>query len=191
VIVAWLGIDAMVRGTGRVPWISLAGMVFGVPLIVAFTLRPVVHAGDERLVVRNPFRTITMTWPAVQLLRGGYTNEVYAEDKKYQLWSIPVSLRARKVANRHNARVRAGARPSRGLLGFGGSGEAAVGDDEEKRARADESMDELRELAERHGGGEAHGSTGDPGTVVVRWSYEILAPLAAGAVALIVLYLTR
>jgi hypothetical protein len=189
VIVAWLGVDALVRGTGRVPWISLAGLVFGVPLIVAFTLRPAVFAGEERLRVRNPFRTITMTWPAVQLLRGGYTNEVFAEDKKYQLWSIPVSLRARKAANRHNARLRAGVKPGRGLLGFGGGGDLAV-DPEEKRATSDESMDELRELAERHGGGEAHGSTGETGTVTISWAYEVLAPMALGAIALILLYAT-
>jgi PH (Pleckstrin Homology) domain-containing protein len=189
VVVAWLASDAIVRGTGRVPWITLAGLVFGVPLIVAFTLRPVVVAGEERLRIRNPFRTITMTWPAVQLLRGGYTNEVFAEDKKYQLWSIPVSLRARKSANRHNARVRAGVRPSRGLLGFGG-GDAVVGDDQEKRASSDESMDELREIAERHGGGESHGATGETGTVTVQWAYEVLVPTLIGAVALLVLYLT-
>ncbi len=189
VIVGWLGIDAVARGTGRVPWISLAGLVLGVPLIVALTLRPVVFADEERLRIRNPFRTITMTWPAVQLLRGGYTNEVFAEDKKYQLWSIPVSLRARKAANRHNARLHAGVRPGRGLLGFGGGGDV-VGDAEEKRATADESMDELRDLAERHGGGESYGSTGETGAVTVRWAYEVLAPIAVGALALVLLYVT-
>lgn len=190
VVVGWLGIDAIVRGTGHVPAISVAGLVFAVPLIVAFTLRPAVFAGDERLRVRNPFRKITITWPAVETVRAGYSNEVIADGRKFQLWSIPVSMRSRKTAQRHNQRVRAGLSPSRGVFGIGPRGPVTDADMTERRSESDKAIDELRQLAQQHGGGEAHGTSGETGEVTVRWAYEILAPVVVGAVALIVLYVT-
>ncbi|MGO4424824.1 PH domain-containing protein, partial [Streptomyces sp. MCAF7] len=63
---AWLGIDAMIRGEGRAPWLALAGLLFAVPLVIAFTVRPAVFAGQDRLRVRNPFRTITLPWGSVE-----------------------------------------------------------------------------------------------------------------------------
>lgn len=189
-IVAWLGIDAIVRGTGRVPWTAVAGMVFAVPLITAFTLRPAVFAGDERLRIRNPFRKISITWPAVETLRSGYSTEVVADGRKFQLWSIPVSMRSRKTAQRHNERVRAGRPPTRGVFGIGPRGPVTDADMSERRAESDKAIDELRTLARRHGGDDAHGTTGQTGTVTVRWAYEILAPALVGAVALVVLWTT-
>ncbi|HCA84748.1 MAG TPA: hypothetical protein DEQ61_04165, partial [Streptomyces sp.] len=112
-IAAWLGIDAMIRGDGRTPWYALAGMLFATPLVVAFTLRPAVFAGEDRLRVRNPFRTITLPWGAVDAVRAGYSSEVLADDRKYQMWAIPVSLRERKKAARQRARGAAGGAPGR------------------------------------------------------------------------------
>ena len=90
---AWLGIDAMIRGEGRAPWLALAGLLFAVPLVIAFTVRPAVFAGQDRLRVRNPFRTITLPWASVEAVRAGYSSEVLAGGAKYQMWAIPVSLR--------------------------------------------------------------------------------------------------
>lgn len=174
-ITLWLGIDAIVRGTGDTPWVALALLLLIVPLVVAFTLRPVVLAGDDRLLVRNLFRTVTAPWSAVEGLRSGYSTELFVEGKKYQLWAVPVSMRARKRAARAKTRAAAAGDPGATL----GSRPGAT---DSTRAWSDRVVDELRELAERHGGHE-----GAQGEVTVRWAYEVIAPAVAGAVVLIVL----
>ncbi len=101
----WLGGDALFVGHGRTPWLALATLLFAVPLVIAFTLRPAVLANDHRLRVRNPFRVVVLPWGSVAGFRSGFSNEVVVESgTKYQLWAIPVSLRARKRANRAKAR---------------------------------------------------------------------------------------
>ncbi|EST31843.1 hypothetical protein M878_15920, partial [Streptomyces roseochromogenus subsp. oscitans DS 12.976] len=89
-VVGWLGFDALFQGHGRAPWLALAGMILIVPLVIAFTLRPAVFAGEDRLRIRNPFRAIGLPWGEVASLRSGYSNEVVAKSgRRYQLWSIP------------------------------------------------------------------------------------------------------
>lgn len=171
-LAAWLGGDALVRGDGRTRLTALAGLLSAAPLITAFTLRPAVFAGDERLRVRNPFRTITAPWAAVETIRAAYSCEFFAEGGKYQMWAIPVSLRARSRANRRTERA--------ALSVPGRAGSAA-----DRMAPSDAAVAELRELAERHPKKEEA-----QGPVTVRWSWEILAPLATGAAALLVLWLT-
>ncbi|MFD7702445.1 PH domain-containing protein [Streptomyces caelestis] len=175
-VIGWLGVDAVFAGEGRTPWLALAAMLFFVPLVVAYTLRPAVYVNDDRLRVRNPFRVIVLPWGQVASLRSGFTNEVFAESgAKYQLWALPVSLRARSKANRQEARAAARAE----LKGGRGAGDAVEGP---RRHESDRAMDEMRELHERRQGAEAA-----QGEVTVRWAYEIAAPAAAGAVLLAVL----
>ncbi|QGV78887.1 PH domain-containing protein [Streptomyces ficellus] len=163
---AWIGGDALVTGEGRVRWIAAAGLLLVVPLIVAFTFRPVVYAGDDRLRVRNPFRTITLPWAAVADVRAGYSSEVITRaGTVYQLWAVPVSLRERKKATRRQDRAAAGAGP-----------DAAAG------AGADQTVADLRELAER--GASRPTAQGDPH---VRWAFEIIAPAVTGLALLVVL----
>ncbi|MBO1334761.1 PH domain-containing protein [Streptomyces sp. VRA16 Mangrove soil] len=179
---AWLGLDAVISGSGRTPWLALAGLLLVVPLVVAFTIRPAVFVGRDRLRVRNPFRVITLPWAAVAGFRSGYSNEVLDQaGTKYQLWAVPVSLRARKKAQRNLARAAAANDPGRGsLVGTGRT------QDRPTRAATDQFMDELRDLSETRAAEPA--AQGEP---TVRWSYEIIAPAAAGAVLLAVLLLTR
>ncbi|MFF5182616.1 PH domain-containing protein [Streptomyces sp. NPDC000345] len=193
-LAGWLGIDAIVAGEGRTPWLALAALILVVPLTVAFTLRPAVYVGQDRLRVRNPFRVIVLPWGQVAALRSGYSNEVVARSgKKYQLWAVPVSLRARKSAARREARAAAerstpreprdgrGSRGSRGgfggLGGFGGSsGPVSEGP---VRSATDRAMDEMRALRESREKEESA-----QGDVTVRWAWEILGPAVAGAVVL-------
>ncbi|MEU6357651.1 PH domain-containing protein [Streptomyces sp. NPDC047072] len=193
-LTGWLGIDAVVSGTGDTPWLALAAMILLVPLVAAFTLRPAVFANDDRLRIRNPFRVIVVPWGEVETLRSGYSNEVLAKSgTKYQLWSIPVSLRGRKKAARQTARQqseKAGGRPSRGLGMFGGGmvtdgfGGRTPVPEGPARAEADKIMDELRQLLESRA--KAEGSQGE---VTVRWAWEIVGPAVAGAVLLGILLL--
>ncbi|WP_328300450.1 PH domain-containing protein [Streptomyces sp. NBC_00435] len=174
-LLAWLCGDAVVRGSGNTPWLALAAALCIAPLVVAFTIRPAVFANDDRLRVRNPFRTIELPWAAVDTVRARFSAEVLAEGAKYQLWSVPVSLRERKKANRRQAR-RLG-------TGLGQSGKAQG--EETQRAAADQVVEDLRELHER-----GASRPGAQGTVKVTWSYEVIAPAVIGALILIVLLAT-
>ncbi|MFJ2257696.1 PH domain-containing protein [Streptomyces sp. NPDC087844] len=181
-IAAWLGIDALVTGEGRTPWLALATLLLLVPLVAAFTLRPAVHANEQRMRIRNPFRVITLPWGAVETFRSGYSNEVLDKTgTKYQVWAVPVSLRARNRAARKEAR--GDTTGARGRLGQPRqSPHPATVATGPVRAPGDQIMDELRELVEARGK--------DPqaqGDVSVRWAYEVVAPAAAGAVLLAIL----
>ncbi|WP_030764410.1 PH domain-containing protein [Streptomyces sp. NRRL F-2664] len=184
-LTAWLCGDAVVRGSGNTPWIALAVALCVVPLVVAFTIRPAVFANDDRMRVRNPFRIIELPWAAVDAVRSGYSAEVLAEGAKYQLWSVPVSLRERKKANRQRLRHE-GLRDREQRSSGRSPGEKARVPAEPMRASADRIVDELQRMAER--GAERPGAQG---SVRVQWSYEIIAPAVAGAVLLIVLLATR
>ncbi|CAL9509008.1 PH domain-containing protein [Streptomyces atacamensis] len=178
-LVVLLAADGIANGAGRTRWISLAALVAFVPLIFAFSLRPAVYAGRERLRVRNPFRTITLPWASVEGVRAAYSAEVFAGDGKYQMWAIPVSLRQRKKALRQS---RGGGAASANLSGPGAVFAPGMSDTGGYRAQADQAVDEIRVLAERHASDEA--AQGAPS---VRWAYEIIVPAAVGGAALLVL----
>ncbi|MFF8692881.1 PH domain-containing protein [Streptomyces sp. NPDC002431] len=186
-LICWIGGDALIRGHGRVPWLALAGILTSVPLVTAFTLRPVVSANDERIRIRNPFRTITMPWTAVADLRAGYSSELFTEGgAKYQLWAVPVSMRQRKKAARRQSRRSLDDPYDRTSV------TADVRDTRNRTATADQTMADLRELAERAkaGAGSAAKTAGE-GTaepsVSVRWAFEVIVPAVVGAVLLVVL----
>ena len=174
-LAGWLGGDALIVGHGRAPWLALAALLFVVPLVIAFTLRPAVYANEHRLRVRNPFRVVVAPWGAVDGFRSGFSNEVVVESgAKYQLWAVPVSLRARKRANRAQLReVREAGR---------GGGRAPLIPPGPTRAQNDQIMDDLSLLWESREKADT-----SQGEVTVKWSYEIMAPAAAGAVLLAIL----
>ncbi|MFE7357901.1 PH domain-containing protein [Streptomyces sp. NPDC057543] len=183
--ICWIGGDAVVRGGGRVPWLALAGLLTVVPLVAAFTLRPVVYANDQRIRIRNPFRTITVPWTEAADLRAGYSSELFTEDgAKYQLWAVPVSLRQRKKAARRQARQSADDPYGRTSV------HADVRDSGSRMATADQTMADLRELMERAkagAGAAAQPSASSETSVSVRWAYELIAPSVVGVVLLVVL----
>jgi hypothetical protein len=193
-IAGWLGIDAVVSGEGRTPWMALAVLILIVPLVVAFTLRPAVYVGDDRLRIRNPFRLIVVPWGQVASLKSSYSNEVLTESgAKYQLWAVPVSLRARKKAARREMRATAQARREMGrdegrgsALGMrAGLGQGLGGgpvSDGPARAETDRIMDELRGLHEARRQAETA-----QGEVTVRWAYEVMGPAVAGALLVLIL----
>ncbi|MFJ9641260.1 PH domain-containing protein [Streptomyces sp. NPDC101178] len=180
-LVAVMAGDALFRGKGQAPWLALAALLTAVPLIAAFTLRPVVAVNDERIRIRNPFRTIQLPWTEVADVRAGYSSELIAAGgTKYQLWAIPVSLRDRKRASRA-----AGRAPHKDAYGRFSPGAAADAHQHSVPpvAAADQTIMELRDLAEKAGGPKDGATTGS-----VRWAYEVIAPAAAGVVLFVVLW---
>ncbi|MFE5241910.1 MULTISPECIES: PH domain-containing protein [unclassified Streptomyces] len=177
-LVGWIGGDAVFQGRGWVPWLALASLLMVVPLIVAFTLRPAVFADEERIRIRNPFRTIVLPWSDVSTVRAAYSSEIFTHaGAKYQLWAVPVSLRERKRAAR-----RAGQQAHDDPYGRT-SVHADVRDSQARAAAADRTVNDLRELAERAAARKEPGTT----TASVRWAYEVIAPAVVGAVLLVVL----
>ncbi|MFF1507566.1 PH domain-containing protein [Streptomyces sp. NPDC058326] len=172
--------DVLLRGEGRSPWIALAGLILAVPLIVAFTIRPAVYANDDRLRIRNPFRSITLPWATVADVRAGYSSEALTKDgTKYQLWAVPVSLRQRKRAARRAARASQDDPHGRTSVS------ADVRDSASRTAPSDQTVADLRELAEQRST-----APGAQGEVRVRWAYEIVGPAVAGLLLLVVLLAT-
>lgn len=196
-IIAWLGIDALVTGHGRTPWLALAGLILVVPVVVAFTLRPAVYANLDRLRLRNPFRIVVLPWGEIAALRSGFSNEAVTKaGAKFQLWAVPVSLRARKKAARREARAASEATGAQrggpgnfggGFRAFGGGMGAGGGAVQggSTRAESDQIMTDLRELLESRDQAESA-----QGEVTVRWAYEVIAPAVAGAVLLAILLAT-
>lgn len=177
-LIFWIGVDAAIRGEGRVPWLALAGLLTSAPLVIAFTLRPVVSANERRIRIRNPFRTITLPWTDVKDVRAGYSSEVFTQDgAKYQLWAVPVSLRQRKKASRRQSRQSIEDPYGRTSV------TADVRDTKARTAAADRTVVDLRELAERAGDTPVAGDA----VMSVRWAYEVIAPAVVGAVLLVVL----
>ncbi|MEW1614545.1 MULTISPECIES: PH domain-containing protein [unclassified Streptomyces] len=178
-LVAWMAGDAMIRGEGRTPWLALAALFLVVPLVVAFTLRPAVFVNDERIRVRNPYRTIQLPWSEVADVRASFSSELFAHDgTKYQLWAVPVSLRGRKRA------ARAAARAAHDDPYGRTSVSADVRDTAQRTASADQTVRDLRDLAEHAGGTTPEGAAG----ISVRWAYEVIVPAAVGAVLLALLW---
>jgi hypothetical protein len=198
----WLCVDALVKGHGRTPWFALATLFLVIPLVTAFTLWPVVRADQDRLLVRNPFRTVTAPWKQVESLQAALSVELRADGKKYQVWAVPVSLRQRKRANRRSMISRADAsvigsrrgqdsrfpvggpglrsalsRPSGAAYGSADSAGPGV-------AWADRAVQELLELRDA---AVEQDRDGAGGPVSVSWTWWVVAPAAAGAVALIAL----
>ncbi|MFF2142537.1 PH domain-containing protein [Kitasatospora sp. NPDC058190] len=179
-VAAWLIGDAVVTGTGKTPYVALAAVpVFALP-VIAYTLRPAVRADNSRLLVRNPWRTITAPWASVDALRAGYSVELLAGDKKYQVWAVPVSLRQRKRATRAQTRGAAEHASRMGMV-FGRQTNPVVqGAPDPTRAWSDQITDVLQEMAERNA---ARPEAAGP--VVVRWCWWVIAPTLVGLVALI------
>lgn len=186
VLAVWLGGDAIVRGSGHTPWLAMAWLLLAVPLIIGFTFRPVVFANAERIRIRNPFRTITLPWTAVDALRASYSTELFAGERKFQLWAVPVSLRARKRAARQTARARTAGDDRRDPFTPAPPRRRPpnVDADGSVRSWADQALAELRELNEQH----VAKDEDERPEPVVRWAYEVMGPAAAGVVVLTVLY---
>ncbi|QDY78681.1 PH domain-containing protein [Streptomyces qinzhouensis] len=176
-LTAWLGADAVIRGSGLTPLFAIAVVLVIVPVVVAFTLRPAVFVNDDRIRIRNPFRTIAAPWGQVEGVRSSYSTEIVTNDgTKYPMWAVPVSLRQRKRATRQLEKRDRDER----------AGRPVDRNTPAPQAQADRTVAELRDFITARGAAPtAQGETS------VTWAYELFLPLAAGAVMLLVLFLVR
>jgi hypothetical protein len=185
-VAAWLIIDAIVSGTGRTPWIALAAAPVFVFPVIGYTLRPLVSFNEDRLLVRNPMRTVEAPWASVEGLKSGYSVELFAGGRRYQVWAVPVSLRQRKQANTRAAKIaRGGTEASRTPGVLPTTRTLRAGDSDPTRAWSDQVVDALQEAAERNAG-----RPGAAGTVSVTSCWWVIAPTLVGLVALITLIAT-
>ncbi|MER5862699.1 PH domain-containing protein [Kitasatospora sp. NPDC002040] len=183
-VAVWLVTDAVLTGSGRTPWVALVTAPVFVFPVIAYTLRPAVLANDRRLLVRNPFRTVVVPWAAVEGLRAGYSVELFAGGKKYQVWAVPVSLRARKKATRAASRAAAADDPraSRTSSLTNPTRTLRAGQVDPTKAWSDQVVATLLEVAERNAANPAAA-----GPVVTRWCWWIIAPALIALVTLVVL----
>ncbi|WP_099899711.1 PH domain-containing protein [Streptomyces sp. TLI_171] len=179
-IAGWLIVDAVLSGTGATPWVALAAApVFAFP-VAAYTLRPAVMANDRRLIVRNPLRTIVAPWSTVEGLKAGYSVELFAGGRKFQVWAVPVSLRQRKRATRRASRAAADGDPGLPSTRRPAARAHRQDDLDPTRAWSDAVVASLAEQAERN----AH-KPAATGELRVSWSWWIIVPTAVGLVALL------
>ncbi|MFF3555534.1 PH domain-containing protein [Streptomyces tsukubensis] len=176
-LTVWLGADAVIRGSGLTPLFAIAVVLVIVPVVVAFTLRPAVFVNDDRIRIRNPFRTVSAPWGQVEGVRSSYSTEIVTKDgAKYPMWAVPVSLRQRKRATRQQEKR------DRDLS----RGRSVDPANPVTPAQADRTVAELRDFVTARGAAPtAQGETS------VTWAYELFLPLAAGAVMLVVLFAVR
>jgi hypothetical protein len=73
-------------------------------LAALYGVYPAAFAWTDRLVVRNPFRTIELPWTAVTDLSARLSFIAHTETRRFTIWAIPVSLRERRRADRHRLR---------------------------------------------------------------------------------------
>jgi len=172
----------------------------------AYGVYPAALSGPEELVIRNPLRTIKVSWGSVTRLTAQLSFIAFTTTQRYTVWAVPVSLRDRRRAER--ARLRDLARQTRaqgksrqrfgGLSGYDDVrvAQSRTPDPIEKLSFADQAMTEMtaRRTNWFHRAGldpEAE-SAATPDTPAqpakVTWNLPTLVPVAACLLFVIVAF---
>ena len=96
-------IDLLVE-SGTRDLVAAAVLTLVAVLAAIFGVYPAAFASSDRLVVRNPFRTIELPWEAVTDLSARLSFMAHTESRRFTVWAIPVSLRERRRAERHRVK---------------------------------------------------------------------------------------
>ena len=105
-VVAFCGfgaIDLLVEA-GTQDIVAAAILTLVAVLAALYGVYPAAFAWSDRLVVRNPFRTIELPWDAVTDLSARLSFIAHTESRRFTVWAIPVSLRDRRRSERHRLR---------------------------------------------------------------------------------------
>jgi hypothetical protein len=174
-------------------------------LAALYGVYPAAFSWTDRLVVRNPFRTIELPWTAVTDLSARLSFIAHTESRRFTIWAIPVSLRERRRADRHRLRDLSQAQRAvrRGVSAelLQPSRARSSADPIERMSFADQAISEMNarreacstkarltaKLAAADGAGEPQDvpvAPADSGSV--RWSWPALVLFGAAVVLLIV-----
>jgi hypothetical protein len=202
------------EGTTDMPGAAI--MLLVAALAFAYGVFPAAFSGVDSLVVRNPLRTITLSWGMVTKLTAQLSFIAFTPTRRYTVWAVPVSLRDRRRAER--ARLRELARQNRPakagrqrLSGLGGYDDdirrssSPTPDPIEKLSFADQAITEMTARRENwfHRAGldpdalvaeptSAEGGDAGAGQLpVISWNIVTLAPIAACAVFVIVAFAVK
>jgi hypothetical protein len=96
-------IDLLIE-SGTQDLVAAAILTLVAVLAALYGVYPAAFAWNDRLVVRNPFRTIELPWDAVTDLSARLSFIAHTESRRFTVWAIPVSLRERRRFERHQAR---------------------------------------------------------------------------------------
>jgi len=96
-------IDLLVE-SGTQDLVAAAILALVAVLAALYGVYPAAYAWNDRLVVRNPFRTIELPWDAVTDLSARLSFIAHTESRRFTVWAIPVSLRERRRSERHRVR---------------------------------------------------------------------------------------
>ena len=188
-------------GKADMPGASI--MLLVAALAFAYGVYPAAFSGTDALVVRNPLRTITMSWGIVTKLTAQLSFIAHTTTRRYTVWAVPVSLRDRRRAER--ARLREVARQTRGpkgrqrLSGLGGYNDARISsaptpDPIEKLSFADQAITEMTARREHWYHREGLNPEAEPTATeapAISWNLATLAPIAATLVFMIVAFAVR
>lgn len=116
-------VDLVVE-VGTADLVGAAALLVVAGIAVVFGPYPAAFSGEDGLRIRNPFRLIDLPWPTVTDVRTGLSFVVFTEQRKYTVYSIPVSLRDMRKADKQRYRMAANRHreTSRATSGRGGGG---------------------------------------------------------------------
>jgi hypothetical protein len=150
--------DLIWRGRDMASVVAGAVLVLGCGIAYAVAIRPRIVAGDDAVHFCNLLRDVRLPWTSVERFEGGDAIYAHVGDGRFRAYVLQTSPRARAKqemkARREDKRL-----PD------------AVADYVRGRTATDFTVEQLRELADQHGG---EGS----GEVTVRWSWPAILALA-------------
>ncbi len=195
-------IDLLVE-SGTQDMVGAAVLMLVAVLAALYGVYPAAFAWSDRLVVRNPFRTVELPWGAVTELSARLSFIAHTETKRYTVWAIPVSLRERRKSERQRLKevsqaqraARRGVsadllqpsrnrRPSDPIEQFSFA-DQAIAEMNARRETYEAKARLLAKAAQSDEGAPANGTAPvDAGTI--RWSWISIALLGGSVVFLIV-----
>ncbi len=196
----------LIAQEGSVDLVGAAILFLVAALAFAYGVYPAAFAHEDRLVVRNPIRTITLPWSAVTNLTAKLSFIAHTEKTRYTVWSVPVSLRDRRKIERarlrdltrqqrEDARSRRRGAPMGQYVMDGGPARRGGGFEAvEKMSFADQAVSEMNDRISHWNDLQAQrpaGQSAPAAEPTVRLGLVTIVPLAAAVVFLIVAVIVR
>ena len=191
------GLDLLAE-EGTVDLVGVSVMFLVASLAFAYGIYPAAYSGPDALVLRNPLRTIRLSWGVVTRLTAQLSFIVFTTGTRYTVWAVPVSIRDRRKAER--ARVREMSRQSRGdrqgsgAFSFGAARSSTRSSDIDRLSYADQAVTEMSARREAWCGREGIDPEAEPtGTEppVITWNLVSITPIAACVLFVIVAAIVR